>query len=252
MTLADRLTKRSASGEPEVFGFGFAVQYFSGTMPWMFADQHPERRTTDEVDPASKASRLWSSWRISSGSTRSRPSPASHTRSFRRPPGRSPWRAADHGPFSNDQGRVLRLRHPVLPRWKVEVTEYGVGGFVILRVRSTPKKPGAASITVQRAHQNPTQVGQAIPARRSVRAAVSPAMFELPPKNARIFTSRSRARTPSQCRHPEPDNRIVEATWHPRSRPHQMAPAAALEESAEGVHHHPREPGSGPPGPASS
>ncbi|HEY8192850.1 MAG TPA: extracellular solute-binding protein, partial [Gaiellaceae bacterium] len=38
VTLADRLTKRSASGEPEVFGFGFAVQYFSGTMPWMFAN----------------------------------------------------------------------------------------------------------------------------------------------------------------------------------------------------------------------
>ena len=38
LALADKLTKRTPSGEPEVFGFGFAVQYFSGTMPWMFAN----------------------------------------------------------------------------------------------------------------------------------------------------------------------------------------------------------------------
>ena len=119
------------------------------------------------------------------------------------------------------------------PRWKAQVTEYGVGGFVILKSTKYPQEAWkwAKFLTTKGAHEILTKVGQAIPARRSV--AVSPAMFELPPKNAKIFYESIEGPNAKPVPSPGTYNRI-EATWRRylgRVLANEMAPAAALEEA---------------------
>jgi ABC-type glycerol-3-phosphate transport system substrate-binding protein len=75
-----------------------------------------------------------------------------------------------------------------------------------------------------------TKVGQSIPARRSV--AESPAMFELPPKNAKIFYESILGAAAKPVPSPPTYNRI-EATWRRylgKVLANEMAPAAALQE----------------------
>jgi multiple sugar transport system substrate-binding protein len=238
LALAERLTKRTPSGETEVFGFGFAVQYFSGTLPWMFANG---------------TSLLSDDW----------------TRSNLRDPKVlevlqfmqdlvwkhkvSPKPPASHAYFSSlmAAGKIAMAgggRWPVLqmtkagfsdfdiqyfPRWKAQVTEYGVGGFVIMKSTKYPQEAWkwVKFLTSRRALEILTKIGQAIPSRRSV--AASPLMFELPPKNARIFYESIEGPNAKPVPSPANYNRI-EATWRRylgRVLANEMAPAAALEEA---------------------
>jgi ABC-type glycerol-3-phosphate transport system substrate-binding protein len=86
-------------------------------------------------------------------------------------------------------------------------------------------------LTTKRALETLTRVGQAIPSRRSI--AASSAMFELPPKNAKIFYESIEGVSAKPVPSPATYNRI-EATWRRylgRVLANEMAPAAALEEA---------------------
>jgi ABC-type glycerol-3-phosphate transport system substrate-binding protein len=119
------------------------------------------------------------------------------------------------------------------PRWKEQVTEFGVGGFVLMKSTKHPEEAWKwlKFLTGKRALEVLTRIGQAIPARRSI--AASPAMFELPPKNAKIFYESIEGANARPVPSPATYNRI-ESTWRRylgRVLANEMAPAAALEEA---------------------
>ena len=238
VTLADKLTKRTPSGEPEVFGFGFAVQYFSGTMPWMFANGtnilSDDWSKSNLQDPKVLEVLQFLQDLVWKHKVSPKP-PASHTDIY------SLMAAGKIAMAGGGRWPVLQMTKAgfsdfdiqYFPRWKAQVTEYGVGGFVILKSTKYPQEAWkwAKFLTTKGAHEILTKVGQAIPARRSV--AVSPAMFELPPKNAKIFYESIEGPNAKPVPSPGTYNRI-EATWRRylgRVLANEMAPAAALEEA---------------------
>jgi ABC-type glycerol-3-phosphate transport system substrate-binding protein len=238
LALAQRLTKRSVSGEPEVFGFGFAVQYFSGTMPWMFANGtsilSDDLTRSNLKDPRVLEVLQFLQDLVWKHKVSPKP-PASHAdihslmaagKIAMAGGGRWPVIQMTKAGFSDFDVQYF-------PRWREQVTEYGVGGFVIMRSTKYPQEAWkwVRFLTSKHALEILTKVGQAIPARRSV--AASPAMFELPPKNARIFYESIEGPNARAVPSPAAYNRI-EATWRRylgRVLANEMAPAAALEDA---------------------
>lgn len=236
--LAQRLTKRSPSGETDVFGFGFAVQYFSGTLPWMFANGtsllSDDWTRSNLKDPKVLEVLQFLQDLVWKHKVSPKP-PASHADIY------SLMAAGKIAMAGGGRWPVLQMTKAgfadfdvqYFPRWKEQVTEYGVGGFVILKSTKYPQEAWkwAKFLTSRRALEVLTRVGQAIPSRRSV--AASPAMFELPPKNARIFYESIEGPNAKPVPSPAAYNRI-EATWRRylgRVLANEMAPAAALEEA---------------------
>jgi len=238
LALAQRLTKRSPSGETDVFGFGFAVQYFSGTLPWMFANGtsllSDDWTRSNLKDPRVLEVLQFLQDLVWKHKVSPKP-PASHADIY------SLMAAGKIAMAGGGRWPVLQMTKAgfadfdvqYFPRWKEQVTEYGVGGFVILKSTKYPQEAWkwAKFLTSKRALEVLTRVGQAIPSRRSV--AASPAMFELPPKNARIFYESIEGPNAKPVPSPAAYNRI-EATWRRylgRVLANEMAPAAALEEA---------------------
>jgi multiple sugar transport system substrate-binding protein len=236
--LAQQLTKRSPSGETEVFGFGFAVQYFSGTMPWMFANGtsilSDDWTRSNLKDPRVLEVLQFLQDLVWKYKVSPKP-PASHSDIY------SLMAAGKIAMAGGGRWPVLQMTKAgfsdfdvqYFPRWREQVTEYGVGGFVIMRSTKYPQEAWqwARFLTSKRALEILTRVGQAIPARRSI--AASPAMFELPPKNAKIFYESIEGPNARAVPSPATYNRI-EAAWRRylgRVLANEMAPAAALEEA---------------------
>jgi multiple sugar transport system substrate-binding protein len=237
LNIAERLTKRTASGEPEVFGFGFAVQYFSGTIPWMFAngtnllsDDWTKSNLKDPkvLEVVQFLQDLVWKYKVSP-----KP-PASHADIY------SLMAAGKVAMAGGGRWPVLQMTKAgfydfdiqYFPKWREQVTEFGLGGVVIMKSSRYPKEAWqwAKFLTSKRALEELTKVGQAIPARRSV--AESPAMFELPPKNAKIFYESILGPNAKPVPSPPQYNRI-EATWRRylgKVLANEMAPAAALQE----------------------
>ena len=145
VTLADRLTKRAVSGEPEVFGFGFAVQYFSGTMPWMFANGtnilSDDWTKSNLRDPKVLEVLQFMQDLVWKHKVSPKP-PASHTDIY------SLMAAGKIAMAGGGRWPVLQMTKAgfydfdvqYFPRWKEQVTEYGVGGFVILKSTKYPQE----------------------------------------------------------------------------------------------------------------
>lgn len=238
LALAQRLTKRSPSGETEVFGFGFAVQYFSGTMPWMLANGtnllSDDWTRSNLKDPRVLEALQFLQDLVWKHKVSPKP-PASHADIY------SLMAAGKIAMAGGGRWPVLQMTKAgffdfdvqYFPRWREQVTEYGVGGFVILRSTKYPQEAWrwVKFLTSKRALEIMTRVGQSIPSRRSV--AQSPAMFELPPKNARIFYESIEGPNAKPVPSPATYNRI-ESTWRRylgRVLANEMPPAAALEEA---------------------
>lgn len=238
LALAQRLTRRSPAGETEVFGFGFAVQYFSGTMPWMFANGtsllSDDWTRSNLRDPRVLEVLQFLQDLVWKHKVSPKP-PAAHSDIY------SLMAAGKIAMAGGGRWPVLQMTKAgfvdfdvqYFPRWKEQVTEYGVGGFVILKSTKHPQEAWkwARFLTSRRALEVLTRVGQAIPSRRSV--AASPAMFELPPKNARIFYESIEGPNAKPVPSPAAYNRI-EATWRRylgRVLANEMAPEAALAEA---------------------
>jgi multiple sugar transport system substrate-binding protein len=238
LKLAQQLTKRSPSGEAEVFGFGFAVQYFSGTMPWMFANGtnllSDDWTKSNLKDPRVHEVLQFMQDLVWKYKVSPKP-PASHADIY------SLMAAGKVAMAGGGRWPVLQMTKAgfsdfdiqYFPKWKEQVTEYGLGGFVILKSTKYPQESWKwlKFLTTKRALEIMTQVGQAIPSRRSV--ASSPVMFELPPKNAKIFYESIEGANAKAVPSPATYNRI-ESTWRRylgRVLANEMAPAAALQEA---------------------
>ena len=236
--MAQKLTKRSGSGEPEVFGFGFAIQYFSATIPWMFANGtnllSDDWSKSNLKDPRVLEVLQFMQDLVWKYKVSPKP-PASHADIH------SLMAAGKIAMAGGGRWPVLQMTKAgfsdfdvqYFPRWREQVTEYGVGGFVIMKSTKYPQEAWkwAKFLTTKRALEVLTRVGQAIPSRRSI--AASPAMFELPPKNAKIFYESIEGVNAKPVPSPATYNRI-EATWRRylgRVLANEMAPAAALEEA---------------------
>jgi multiple sugar transport system substrate-binding protein len=238
LEMAQKLTKRTGSGEPDVFGFGFAVQYFSGTIPWMYANGtsilSSDWNKSNLKDPKVLEVLQFMQDLVWKHKVSPKP-PASHTDIY------SLMAAGKIAMAGGGRWPVLQMTKAgfadfdiqYFPRWREQVTEYGVGGFVIMRSTKYPQEAWqwAKFLTTKRALEILTKVGQAIPARRSI--ATSPAMFELPPKNAKIFYESIEGPNARAVPSPATYNRI-EAAWRRylgRVLANEMAPASALEEA---------------------
>jgi len=237
LKIAEQLTKRTASGETEVFGFGFAVQYFSGTIPWMFANGtnllSDDWTKSNLKDPrVLEALQLMQDlvWKYKV----SPKPPASHADIY------SLMAAGKVAMAGGGRWPVLQMTKAgfydfdiqYFPKWREQVTEFGLGGVVILTSSRYPQEAWqwAKFLSSKGAHELMTKVGQSIPARRSV--AESPAMFELPPKNAKIFYESILGPNAKPVPSPPTYNRI-EAAWRRylgRVLANEMAPTAALQE----------------------
>jgi multiple sugar transport system substrate-binding protein len=237
LTLAQQLTKRSSSGEPEVFGFGFAVQYFSGTVPWMFANGtnllSDDWTKSNLKDPKVLEALQFMQDLVWKYKVSPKP-PASHSDIY------SLMAAGKVAMAGGGRWPVLQMTKAgftdfdiqYFPKWREQVTEFGLGGVVILKSSRAPKEAWqwVRFLSSKRAHELMTKVGQAIPARRSV--AESPAMFELPPKSAKIYYESILGANAKPVPSPPTYNRI-EATWRRylgRVLANELAPAAALQE----------------------
>ena len=237
LKVAQQLTKRSASGETEVFGFGFAVQYFSGTIPWMFANGtnllNEDWTKSNLKDPRVlevlqfMQDLVWK-YKVSPAP------PASHADIY------SLMASGKIAMAGGGRWPVLQMTKAgfydfdiqYYPKWREQVTEFGLGGVVIMKSSRYPKEAWlwAKFLASKRALEELTKVGQAIPARRSV--AESPAMFELPPKNAKIFYESILGPNAKPVPSPPTYNRI-EAAWRRylgKVLANEMTPAAALQE----------------------
>ena len=237
LKIAQQLTKRSATGEPEVFGFGFAVQYFSGTIPWMFANGtnllSDDWTKSNLKDPRVLEVLQFMQDLVWKYKVSPKP-PASHADIY------SLMAAGKVAMAGGGRWPVLQMTKAgftdfdiqYFPKWREQVTEFGLGGVVILKSSRYPKEAWqwVKFLSSKAAHELMTKIGQAIPARRSV--AESSAMFELPPKNAKIFYESIQGANAKPVPSPPTYNRI-EATWRRylgRVLANELAPAAALQE----------------------
>jgi len=237
LKIAERLTKRSASGETEVFGFGFAVQYFSGTIPWMFANGtsllSEDWTKSNLKDPRVLEVLQFLQDLVWKYKVSPKP-PASHADIY------SLMAAGKIAMAGGGRWPVLQMTKAgfqdfdiqYFPKWREQITEFGVGGVVIMKSTRHPQEAWkwVKFLTSKRALEMLTRIGQAIPSRRSV--AESPAMFELPPKDAKIFYESILGANAKPVPSPPTYNRI-EATWRRylgRVLANELAPAAALQE----------------------
>jgi multiple sugar transport system substrate-binding protein len=237
LKIAQQLTKRTASGDTEVFGFGFAIQYFSGTIPWMFANGtnllSDDWTKSNLKDPRVLEALQFMQDLVWKYKVSPKP-PASHSDVY------SLMAAGKVAMAGGGRWPVLQMTKAgfadfdiqYFPKWREQVTEFGLGGAVILKSSRYPQEAWqwVKFLCSKQAHEYMTKVGQAIPARRSV--AESPIMFELPPKNAKIFYESIQGTSAKPVPSPPTYNRI-EATWRRylgKVLANEMPPAAALQE----------------------
>ena len=175
-----------------VYGFGTAVQYFAGVMPWIF--NNGGNLLSDD----------WTQSRIDSPEVRDA---VDFMRSLIWEHEVAPQAPADHNEILNlaSSGSLAMWgggRWPTLtltaagftdfdvqfwPQGATQLTEFGVGGFPILQSSEHPDEAWSwvKYLTTPEAFEVITRLGASIPARRSV--AKSEAMFALPPANAGIY-----------------------------------------------------------------
>lgn len=175
-----------------VYGFGTAVQYFAGVMPWIFN---------------AGGNLLSDDWTTSQVSSPEVLEAVTFMRSLIWDEEVAPSAPSEHGDILNlaASGNIAMWgggRWPTLtltnagffdydvqfwPARATQITEFGVGGFPILKSSTVQDQAWTwvKYLTTPEAFQVITEMGQSIPARRSF--AESDAMFELPPANAAIY-----------------------------------------------------------------
>lgn len=192
---AKKMTKRPAGGgDPERFGYGFAVQYFITAMPWIFnaggnllSDDWAKSNANDpKVIEAITFLRdmIWEH-KVS-------PKPPSNNND-----NQALFVSQKISMMGGGRFPVLYLQQQKFqgefdvvpwPKLRDQVTEFGVGGFPILK--STKKQDAAWTwvkyLTNKEVFEYIGGLGQSIPARRSV-AYDEKVMAKLPPKNWKLY-----------------------------------------------------------------
>ncbi len=211
LEMAKKLTKG------DVFGFGFAVQYFSGTLPWMFSNGtsilSEDWTKSNLKDPKVLEvlqflqDLIWT-YKVSPAA------PASHTNIYALMAsgklaiaggGRWPVLQMTTAGFSDFDIQYW-------PKWKDQVTEFGVGGFVLMKSSKYQQEAWQflRFMTSKKPFEIIAELGQSIPARRSV--AYSDLMTKLPPKNYKLYYDSIEGASGKPVPSPAQYN-MVEATW---------------------------------------
>lgn len=237
LDIATTLTKRTAgSDDAEVFGFGTAIQYFAGMMPWIFNfggnllnDEWTESQVNSpEVVEAITFMRdlIWEH-RVAPQA------PSSHNDILNLAASSklAMWGGGRWPTLTLTQAGFFDFDVQFWPANRDQITEYGVGAFPILN--STEHVEQAFTwvkyLTSVEAFTVITELGQSIPARRSL--AKSDAMFELPPANAGIYYDSIDNRPSRPVPSPAQYN-VVEATMRRylgQILANEAEPAVALE-----------------------
>ena len=191
---AQKLTKRSGSGDPQVYGFGFPIAYFNGAIPFIFSNG--SNLLTDDLtksqanDP--KVVEAITLMRDMVWDLKVAPKPTTNgndivnlfaARKIAMMPGaRNPIGALKAAGLSTDEYDIAPW-----PSWKANVTEFGVGASAILKSSKYPQEAWqwVKFLTSPTAIAFLTLTGGSVPARRSV--ANSDAMFKDAPANSKIF-----------------------------------------------------------------
>jgi multiple sugar transport system substrate-binding protein len=234
---AKTLTKRAeGSEEAEVFGFGTAIQYFAGMIPWIFnfggnllSDDWTESQVNSpEVLEAITFMRdlIWTH-KVAPQA------PSSHNDILNlAASGKlAMWGGGRWPTLTLTTAGFYDFDVQYWPTGNDYVTNYGVGAFPILN--STQQVDAAFTwvkyLTSVEAFTVITKLGQSIPARRSL--AQSDAMFELPPANAAIYYESIDSRDARPVPSPAEYN-VVEATMRRylgQILANEMEPEPALE-----------------------
>jgi len=191
---AQKLTKRSGTGNPDVYGFGFAVEYFASTIPWLFSNDTnllTEDWTRSQAnDP--KVVEAVNLMRDLVWDLKVAPKPPASGNDII-----SLFAARKVAMFGRGRSPLLALKSAGMPVsefdiapwpiWKENTTEFGTGGPAILKSSKYPQESWqwVKFLTTPVAYTLLTQAGAAIPARRSI--ANSDAMFKDAPANSKYF-----------------------------------------------------------------
>jgi len=193
---AQKLTKRSSGGDPQVYGFGFPIAYFNGAIPFIFSNSSnllsDDLTKSQANDPKTvEAIKLMRDlvWDLKVA-----PKPTTNgndivnlfaARKVAMMPGaRNPIAALKSAGLSTDEYDIAPW-----PVWTSNVTEFGVGASAILKSSKYPQESWqwVKFLTTPTAVSLLTLAGGSVPARRSI--ANSPAMFKDAPANSKIFYS---------------------------------------------------------------
>lgn len=220
LEMAKKLTKGSAGGgDPERYGFGFAVQYFAAAMPWIFnagsnllSDDWAKSNASDPklIEAVTFMHDLIWTHKVS-------PKPPSNNNDNQAlfASGKVSMMGGGRWPvlFLDQQKMRDEYNVQVWPKWRDQVTEFGVGGFPILK--ETKQKDAAWQWVKYLIDKEPFEymasLGQSIPARRSV-AYDEKVMAKLPPKNWKVYYDSIEATNARPVPAP-PEYNVVESTF---------------------------------------
>jgi multiple sugar transport system substrate-binding protein len=192
---AKKLTKRpTGGGDPNRYGFGFAIQYFAAAMPWIFnagsnllSDDWAKSNANDP-----KLIEALTFMRDMIWEHKVSPKPPSNNNDNQNlfvsakismmGGGRWPVLYLDQQKFAGEFNVVA------WPKGRDQVTEFGVGGFPIMK--ATKKQDAAWAwvkyLTNKEVFEYFAELGSSIPGRRSV-AYDEKVMSKRPPKNWKLY-----------------------------------------------------------------
>ena len=204
---AKKLTKRPAGGgDPERYGFGFAIQYFAAAMPWIFnagsnllSDDWAKSNANDpKLIEAIKFMRdlVWDH-KVS-------PQPPSNNNDNQNlfVSGKISMMGGGRWPvlFLEQQNFKGNYNVVAWPKWRDQVTEFGVGGFPILKATKKPEAAYAWAkyLTTTEPSNYQFGLGSSIPSRRSV--AYDDKVMQKGPKNWKLYYDSIEAPNARPCR----------------------------------------------------
>jgi len=191
---AMKLTKRpSGGGDPERYGFGFAIQYFAAAMPWIFnagsnllSDDWSKSNADDPklIEAITFMRDLVWNHKVS-------PQPPSNNNDMQNlfVSGNISMMGGGRWPvlFLEQQNFKGNYNVVAWPKWRDQVTEFGVGAFPILKATKKADAAYAWAKYLTTAEPSVYQfgLGSSIPSRRSV--GYDQKVMEKGPKNWKLY-----------------------------------------------------------------
>lgn len=231
LEMAKKLTKG------DVFGFGFAVQYFSGTLPWMYANGTSllsDDWTKSNLKDPKVLEALQFMQDLIWVHKVSPAAPAAHTNVYAlMAAGKLAMAAGGRWPVAQmTQAGFYDFDIQYFPKWKEQVTEFGLGGYVLMKSSKYQQEAWQfiRFMTGRKPLEISAELGTSIPARRSI--SYGNLMTKLPPKNYKLYYD-SIEKTASKPVPSPAQYNMIESAWRRylgKVLANEMKPADALTE----------------------